>query len=312
MLKNYILTVHKNPNQLKRLIEKLNDNYSFFYIHIDLKVDIHPFKNAINIKNVIFIKERVNCIWADYSQVVATLNLLKNVLNKTKKGRVIFLSGQDYPIKSKLLIENYLNEKSDFEFINFVLNPVTKSSHINKQRIEKYKFNLSDRRGDFILLSPFLNLSKNEIKKIIKLTLKRKLNIFRLLPILSLNRKFILKNHYKGTNWWSFRVDTVEKIYNYYLNNKKYLDNYYKYTLCADEQFFHTILKEIMNTDQNIKILPNLHFIDWSRKNVPLPVTLKKDDYNIILKQPNNKLFARKFDSNIDNDILDMIDKNIT
>ncbi|MEL0651247.1 hypothetical protein V6246_07405 [Algibacter sp. TI.3.09] len=95
MNKRYILTVHKNPKQLKRLIEKLDDKKSKFYIHVDLKVDIAIFLNQIQNSNVYFIEERVNCIWGDFSQVIATINLLKKVvLEKNIIGtKVFFLSG---------------------------------------------------------------------------------------------------------------------------------------------------------------------------------------------------------------------------
>jgi len=47
MEKNYIILVHENPQQLLRLIKALDDNKSFFYIHVDKKVDIQDFKELI-------------------------------------------------------------------------------------------------------------------------------------------------------------------------------------------------------------------------------------------------------------------------
>jgi hypothetical protein len=71
MKKVYIIQAHKNPEQLRRLIDVLHDDSSTFYIHIDLKSNIEHFIKLINRERVVFIKERVNCIYADYSQVLA-------------------------------------------------------------------------------------------------------------------------------------------------------------------------------------------------------------------------------------------------
>ena len=101
----YIIQAHKLPFQLKRLITVLNTKNASFYIHVDRKSKIEDFEKIISLKNVFFIKERVDCIWGDFSQVKATLNLIKNVIRDNKSGFVVFLSGQDYPIKNVYTIE---------------------------------------------------------------------------------------------------------------------------------------------------------------------------------------------------------------
>lgn len=52
---NYIILAHKNPQQVLRLIDRLNTFQCNFYIHIDKGVDIAPFIIAFsNLKNVFF------------------------------------------------------------------------------------------------------------------------------------------------------------------------------------------------------------------------------------------------------------------
>ena len=41
---NYIILTHKSPIQLERLISRLDDQDSTFFVHIDLKTDIEQFK----------------------------------------------------------------------------------------------------------------------------------------------------------------------------------------------------------------------------------------------------------------------------
>lgn len=312
--KNYIIQAHKNPKQLKRLIDKLNDDSSSFYIHIDLKSDIIPFKNIINYSNVFFIKERVNCIWADYSQVVATLNLIKNVLNNAKDGHIIFLSGQDYPIKSLNHIDRFLLENKEYDFIEFdsFTEPVSLNQEEFYERIRKYKINLSDKRGDFTIISPLSESNYLEIISYLKLILKRKIKLTDLLYKYKNSRNSnILKEHFRGSNWWCLTYNTTKNIYEYYTNNKIEIDNYYKDTYCADEQFFHTILKNVIGTNKNSNVKGYLHYVDFSRKNVPVPVLFTKNDIDVLLNQPEGKLFARKFDYDIDLAVFDLIDKNI-
>ena len=55
----YLISVYKDPPHLRRLIKRLLDNNSYFFIHVDLNVDIKPFQNALDeVKNVgIVVKE---------------------------------------------------------------------------------------------------------------------------------------------------------------------------------------------------------------------------------------------------------------
>ncbi len=312
MDKKYIVTAHEYPEQLKRLIDRLKDEKSSFYIHIDLKSDLSHFTSLIKYKNVSFIEDRVDCIWGDLSQVIATINLLKVATkDMTNNSKVIFLSGQDYPIKSLEHIDYYLDSHKEYDFIDYDMSPIPKDSDIYRTRVKKYKINLSSQREDFVIVDSILSFNLSNLKNIIHLLGNNKIKLKDFFILFNIKRKSIFKEHYKGTNWFCFNLTTVEKIMKYVNQNKEKLFAYYKYTLCADEQIFHTILNEIMKKDKTIKLKPNIHFVDWSKKNVPLPVTFSKKDLDLLLNQPEHKLFARKFCLDMDSEILDLIDKNI-
>ncbi|WP_159947789.1 beta-1,6-N-acetylglucosaminyltransferase [Polaribacter septentrionalilitoris] len=304
MIKKYIITVHTNPNHLKRLINKLNDKNSEFYIHLDLKSEINHFKKIVKLPNVVFIEKRVKCIWGDISQVMATINLLKRAIhNKKENSIIIFLSGQDYPIKSLSFIDKYIQENNKNEFIDMM---PFKNSIIYNQRVNQYKINNSEKRMDFVYLSPILSSGLKNFKLFIKLILKKKIDIIEALRFVKRKRVSIFKKHYKGSNWFALQYDTVREVLNYIEVNENKLFKYYKYTACADEQFFHTILNEISSRKKTLNFSSSLHFVDWNRKNVPLPVTFTVDDINLLLNQPKGKLFARKF--NEDDELLNLLD----
>ena len=41
---NYLILAHKNPEQLARMIERLNGENIFFFVHIDADIDIISYK----------------------------------------------------------------------------------------------------------------------------------------------------------------------------------------------------------------------------------------------------------------------------
>lgn len=310
VFKNYILQVHKEPHLLKRLIDRLNDDRSQFFIHVDVKFDIEPFTKLINYNNVHFIAERHNVIWGDYSQVIATLALLRAVFEANIEGRIIFLSGQCYPIKPLHHITSYLEEHEDIDFVEF--------EAVQIERILKHKVNFTNRRGHYFLIG---RIRFNQI-----LTKDFYLNLFKHAAALLLmkpgikyqwyaatkNRTISLFDyHFKGSSWWSFTINTSKKIYQYYLDHKEELDHYYSNTLCSDEQFFQTILMKLMEHDYSIQIDRYLHFIDWNRVGEPLPAVLKMSDFDTLVQQPDRVLFARKFDPKKCPEILDEIDRQI-
>ncbi|WP_368246051.1 beta-1,6-N-acetylglucosaminyltransferase, partial [Clostridium paraputrificum] len=83
----YLMQVHKNFNQIKLLTDKLVDNLTCVYIHVDKKNEelFNELKNEyIDNENVIVIDNRVNVNWSGFSQVQATLNLMKSALDSTR------------------------------------------------------------------------------------------------------------------------------------------------------------------------------------------------------------------------------------
>lgn len=146
----YLILVHENPQQIERLINALNDEKSVFYLHLDSKSDLSEFMYLADRKNVKIISERVDCIWADFSLVLATMSLIKEALNNHSSGMCVLLSGSDYPIKSLSNIQSYLDKN-----YNKILIALEEAENIWESftlRTDYYKINLSSKRGDFLLL----------------------------------------------------------------------------------------------------------------------------------------------------------------
>jgi hypothetical protein len=65
-----------------------------------------------------------------------------------------------------------------------------------------------------------------------------------------------------------------------------------RFTFCADEIYFQTIL---MNSPLKNKVINNnLRFIDWTKRNGSFPANLDESDFQMLVE--SDKIFARKFD----------------
>jgi hypothetical protein len=120
-------------------------------------------------------------------------------------------------------------------------------------------------------------------------------------------RKFPLDVKLYGSSnssWWILSFDAAEYLINFIDENVK-LNRFMQYTWGPDEFLISTIL---LNSPFRERIINNnLRYIDWSKGGAH-PKILSKDDLQNLIK--TDKFFARKFDINIDPDILDLIDRH--
>ncbi|CEN52834.1 beta-1,6-N-acetylglucosaminyltransferase [Capnocytophaga canis] len=306
---NYIILAHQNPQQLERLIDRLNGNDICFYIHLDAKSDMKHFE-YLQRQNVIFVEQRIDVIWGDFSIVRATLNSMIYITDNHKNGEgyTILLSAQDYPIKTNKEIQEYLLENKEYDFID--IKKIEEVWNNYRERVVARKFNFSSQRGNFVVIFPILKV-KNlrelclSLKNIIKLFIRNPKKGFCFLVYR--RNKVPVKQHYAGSAWWVFRNQTMLKILELIKKDEKRYTNYYKECLLPDEIFFQTLLMNIPNyNSSNIK--DSVTYVNWTRQGCELPVTFDENDIEELIQQPKNKLFARKFNSS---KILDSIDRRL-
>jgi len=305
---NYIILAHKNPQQLKTLVEKLSTPHTFFYIHIDRSVAIEPFINELkNQARVYFIKGREQGIWGDIGIVKATLNALQEITKKPDKGYCVLISGQDYPIKSNKQIDSFLQKNYGVNFIDIKTFDEATWPNNGIDRIQYYKFNLSAERGNFILIPSVLSKDfyinwKFNIRIIIHLVKRKKI------PLIIIKRRKFPKSMrpYAGSQWWAIPIETAVKILAYLERDKRFL-KYNTYSLVPDEFFFHSIIKHFASSDETMKIKPSITYVNWEKAGVPLPVTFTSEDIEELLNQPEEKLIARKFEMNANDKIFDLL-----
>ena len=289
----YLIITHKNPLQVERLISRLRHEDANIFIHINKMCSYSEFKNIFDMvdnKNIFLVNNRVRVKWGGFEFVQAILNSLQEICeNKTiiPSQYIMLLSGQDYPIKSNSQIFSFLNEHSGKEIISHFPIPDTHWYKGGLDRFEHYYFNEGSSWGRFI----------TKIGK-------------RLLP----KRRFLAGlKPYGGLPWFCFSRPCVEYILDYTKTNKKFI-SYFKYVHFPDEILFPTIVLNSPFSDQVLGLVKNNIFSEyflfdkWAYDSSRPNILTIEDAPEILQAQ---QLFARKFDQDIDTEILDLIDYQI-
>lgn len=276
----FLIQAHKSFNQLEKLICYLNKDDCDIYVHIDLKSE-NLYSQLKNIqkkyKRLFLIENRKNVIWSGFSQIEATLEMLK-LANLKKYDYISLISGEDLLIKSMDEFKMFLKKNKGKEFIEF------ENIGNKKWRLKKYSFFRED-----------LN-NRKLIYRILD-------NLIRVLQVRSLERKNLLyfSELYKGSQWFTLTGLAIEYILSFIDNNKSIIKDF-KYTACPDEHFFQTIL--LNSNFKNSCINNNLRYIDWHDcKNSPR--ILQIHDFERL--NFSNYFFARKFEQSLDKEIIDKI-----
>ena len=303
MQKNYLILAHKNPLQLGRMIERLDDGASKFFIHLDAKTPIEPFAACLEGGHIRFIEPRERCVWGDFSIVRATIHLMEAA--SKEQGVFILMSGQDYPIQSQGYINAFLESNKGFDFIEIEPLEEKWKPKMVKDKLEHYHILHSEERGHSNCYAPFAHCSVFQKLRTLTHLLKGRLSQknFRLLCSLP-KRVAPFERQYAGSQFWAFSERTFYTMLNYIREHKAVLEGYYKYTSSPDEIYFHSVLMDLVAKDSTIKLKDPITYVNYFRKNN----VFVTEDFDK-LTSAKGKLFARKFDTDIDIEILNKLDR---
>ncbi|GAB3897689.1 beta-1,6-N-acetylglucosaminyltransferase [Larkinella knui] len=272
----HLILAHAQPDQLDRLIQALQHPDADFYIHVDRKTDLEAFRNLLKHRNVYFVKKREKVYWGAYSMVQATLNGFEEIIaSGVPYGYINLLSGQDYPLKSPDFIHDFLEKQAGTQFMDYL--SVMKEWQEAIPRVKKYHLIHYSIPGKYAL-EKLLNTVLPERKSPEKLT-------------------FVGRSQ-----WFTITFEAVKYIVRY-LKEHPNVSRFFKMTWGVDELVFQTLLynsafKPAMRND-------NLRYIDWSEGKAS-PKTLTVADEALL--RSSGKLFARKFNSTTEPEIMDILD----
>jgi hypothetical protein len=291
----YIISAYKLPDLLIRIVERLQSGDATFLIHIDKKTPAAIFevmrRGLKDYSNVYFLK-RHNCYWGDFSHVEATLKGIHQVLKRQVSfDYAILLTGQDYPIKTNDEIASILNSAEGKSYIEWSSLPCTGWKNGGTDRFEYWYLSFGRKRWVFPM-EPWGGKLRF-VPEIVNAVIPR---LRRFLPGLK---------PFGGSGYWCLSNKAVHYIAEYLNHNPQYA-RFFKTCFVPDEMFFQTLLCNSHLRDEIIN--DNMRYIDWSAMGKH-PKVIIKDDFSQL--RSSSKLFARKFDTSIDSQILDMIDQEM-
>lgn len=284
----YLIIAHKDDFVFYTLIKMLDDSENDIFIHMDIKnrqYDMEKVKDCVK-NSPVYHVERTSVTWGGESQINAELLLLKKATSIGNYQYYHLLSGADLPIKTQDQIKAFFAANAGKEFIRF-----EKTDFIYNDRVRYYHF-LQEKCGRSH------NVILRGSEKII-LYIQKMLHIQR-------NKDIAFQ---KGTNWFSITDDFAR----YVVDKEQWIKQVFKFTYCGDEVFLQTLFidspyknnlyhKEFDNDPHAI-----MRLIDWNRGK---PYTYRMADYDELCK--SDMMFARKFDSNIDKEIVEKIYKTFS
>ncbi len=281
----YLILAHKSPKQLARLVKRLNVGEVLFFIHINVAVEISAFKAEMEntnpgMENIFFLEKRYKTRWGGFRAVKATMALIAASVSHEPEV-VCFISGQDYPIKNNLELKEFFKRYKEKILIEHEKIDVSRPS-----RISYYHF------PDYIdyKKAAFSNRNIPLVVRVLNKVVPIRKPIEGVIP-------------YVGRVQFTMPLEVARFVVEEHQRNKK-LNQFYKFVLIPDEQYLHTLL---LNSRFASRVL-NLRtsFADY---NAPHPVVWRSQDLEFLKKQETP--FARKFDIEVDEYILDLIDHEI-
>lgn len=280
----FLVMAHKDDEVLHTLIRVLDDERNDIFIHMDAKNDgwdENGLMASVSKAGIYFVP-RIRVTWGGYSQIACELSLLNSAVAKGHYSYYHLLSGQDLPIKSQNQIHSFFDSCGNKEFIRF----------------ENHNRDYRRRIGGHVIWNTFGNSKSQVFIRKIDGLLSSLLQRFRK-PASDLKLM-------KGDNWFSI----TDGLARYLVKNATSIHSLFWDSMCGDEIFLQT---EVWNAGSEFSYFraPGDHsdesimrLIDWGDDESPRVLGIA--DLDRI--RNSRMMFARKFDSEIDCDIVKSIE----
>lgn len=284
------MQVHNNPQLQKRAIDVLSSEGSAFFIHVDAKSDIRQFSGICG-ERVTFVEPRIPVYWGEFSQVRATMALIRQALNSAEiYDYLVLLQGSDYPLRGSRHIRAFFEDNRGLEFVSMVEMPAPgfPLAKINGLRYPSKK--------------PLRYLAARALGQ---LGLARRDY-----------RKYLLGlQPYAGDACWALSREACRYLMEFAAKNP-HVEQYFQNTFSSDEMFFHTVLG---NSPFRARATRSLLYRDYP-PTLSHPMLLSQKHVQFFESQERIRvedewgagevLFARKFSDQTLN-LIDLIDESI-
>lgn len=282
----YLIMAHNQEELLKNLIQCLDYKDNDIYVHLDAKwttVDIDALYGAVRASNLIVLQDRIDVKWGTYAQIACELALLK-AATPNHYAYYHLLSGMDLPLKKQAEIHGFFEDKQGTEFVHFDAPQLDRETY---KRISKYNF--------------IINKKRNLFSRI----------LYRACMILQFGVDRAKRSgveFQKGANWFSI----TDALAHYVIEKSDWIRKTFRHTRCADEMFLQTLIvnskfKDNLVGDNFCDNYETIQYcIDWNRGS---PYVFTCQDFDFLIG--SNMCFARKFDWNLDQEVVRKIKEHV-
>ncbi|XP_069808838.1 xylosyltransferase 2 [Dendropsophus ebraccatus] len=287
----YMLVVHgRAVRQLKRLIKAIYHKDHFYYIHVDQRSNyLHHevVEMAHHYTNIRVTPWRMITIWGGASLLTMYLRSMQDLLEMTDWPWDFFinLSATDYPTRTNQELVYFLTKYKDKNFLKS--HGRDNARFIKKQGLDRL-FHECD--------SHMWRLGERPIPEGIVLD--------------------------GGSDWFALTRTFVKYVTYTQDVLVSELRRFYMYTLLPAESFFHTVLEN--SKDCNTLVDNNLRVTNWNRKLGCRcqykhivdwcgcsPNDFKPQDIVRLQQLSRPTFFARKFESSVNQEVLDILDAHL-
>jgi hypothetical protein len=268
----FVLLTHAWPQQIVRLIRRLNELYGSppIVCHHDFSQCDLPL--AALPKNVSFVRPHLRTGWSGFAMVEGTVRAMRQLFQQTDAPDwFVLLSGTDYPIKPAARVLRDIGDGGyDAHICAELIDPLTLKTDWQRECHRRY-------------FMPRLRLPNYSRKRGFgwKSTRLPKWMTFRRHPFREGYRC------YAGSQWFAANRDAAECIFNEAERHPRFID-FCRRAPFTDELYFQTLLTNAGGMQLNNA---NYRYIDWSTGE-PHPKTLGVEDLPALLRSSSH--FARK------------------
>ena len=297
----YCILAHKNPAQIARLLRAIAHPDNVCVVHYEKRAPRSEHtalaRMAHDFANVHILPSRP-VLWGRYSVIGTQLEGLKQCLALGDRwSHFITLSGQDMPLKPQAEMVAELAAARGTSFASY-FDPVA----------EPHWKNLADRTSRVYIESMWLE----SLLKIPFLgrRLRRLCGWTNLMPCVPLVKREVPSwfRYMGGSN----HVILAREAASYLVTDPKALriTQWLKYSGIPDESIFQSVLlnsplaSSVVNDDRRA--------ICWESHGSPSPITFTRSQLAWLREaRAQGKLFARKFDSGVDDEVICAIEKDL-
>lgn len=275
---------YQDTYALERLLRLADDDRNEIFVHLDKRwaeVDPRQLAGVCSRSSVVFVP-RMNVFWGDFSQIEAALRLFRAAM----PGRFDYyhmLSGADLPLKTQDEIHDFFNGHAGKEFVGFAQTPFDR-----RWVTELHFFNRFMRPTNRVQRAIRNRGTENIVR------LQRRLGYDH-------SRHFGLELR-KGSDWFSITHGMALHL----MANERVLRRLLRFGHVPTEVYMQTLAwnsdfrDALFDTDD--EYVGSARLIDWDRG---APYVFRDSDFDELIS--SDRMFARKFLSAVDPDVIDRL-----